>query len=103
MKWIKKKLYQWMKEANDEANSYASKGIDNIDRVSSIGDTGQVNDDPVLNFRIFSAQNGLILEFRHYDRKTDRSNTSTFIVGENQDVSEYVRQCLPMELMKVSR
>jgi hypothetical protein len=100
MKWFKKKLYQWVKDANDEANSYAMKGI-GIDK--AIGDTGQVNDDPVLNFRIFSAQNGLILEFRHYDRKTDRSNTSTFIVGENQDVSEYVRQCLPIELMKVSR
>jgi hypothetical protein len=62
-----------------------------------------MDDNPVLNFRIFSAQNGTILEFRHYDRKTDRNNTSTFIVGENEDVSEYVRKCLPMELMKVSR
>ena len=97
MKWIKKKLYQWMKEANDEANSYAMKGL------VAATDSSAIDDNPVLNFRIFSAQNGTILEFRHYDRKTDRNNTSTFIVGENEDVSEYVRKCLPMELMKVSR
>jgi hypothetical protein len=98
MKWIKKKLYQWMKEANDEANSYAMKGL-----VAATDVAHAMDDNPVLNFRIFSAQNGTILEFRHYDRKTDRNNTSTFIVGENEDVSEYVRKCLPMELMKVSR
>lgn len=101
MKWIKRKLYHWVREANDEANNYAMKGMDQ--KVSAISDSGQVNDEPVLNFRIFSAQNGLILEFRNYDRKTDRSNVTTYIVGENEDVSDYVRQCLPMELMKVSR
>ncbi len=98
MKWFKKKLYQWVKDANDEANAYASKGL-----VVSSDVTASMDDNPVLNFRIFSAQNGIILEFRHYDRKTDRSNTSTFIVAENEDVSDYVRQCLPIELMKVAR
>jgi hypothetical protein len=98
MKWFKKKLYQWVKDANDEANSYATKGL-----VASSDVTASMDDNPVLNFRIFSAQNGIILEFRHYDRKTDRSNTSTFIVSESEDVSDYVRQCLPIELMRVSR
>lgn len=98
MKWFKKKLYQWVKDANDEANSYATKGL-----VAASDVTASMDDNPVLNFRIFSAQNGTILEFRHYDRKTDRNNTSTFIVAESEDVSDYVRQCLPIELMRVSR
>lgn len=98
MKWFKKKLHQWVREANDEANSYATKGL-----VASSDVASSIDDNPVLNFRIFSAQNGTILEFRHYDRKTDRSNTSTFIVAESEDVSDYVRQCLPIELMKVAR
>jgi hypothetical protein len=98
MKWFKKKLYQWVKDANDEANSYATKGL-----VAATDVAHAMDDNPVLNFRIFSAQNGIILEFRHYDRKTDRSNTSTFIVSESEDVSDYVRKCLPIELMKVSR
>ena len=100
MKWLKHKLYNWVNEIHTEKNTVTkSVGIALHDGSNS----PTVDDTPVLNFRIFPAQNGLVLEFRHYDRKADRSYTSTFIIPEGEEVSEYVRQCLPMEMMKVSK
>lgn len=99
MNWFKRKLLKWVTDANEERNSNYAVKASLVDASGS----SSPDDNPILNFRIFSAQNGLILEFRHYDRKTDRNNTSTFIVNEGEDVSDFVRSCLPIELMKVSR
>ena len=97
MRWIKRKLRNWL---NSEA--YCDTGVGS-NSVRSITESSVVDNDPVLNFRIFSAQNGLILEFRSYNQKTDRSAVSTYIIPENESISDYVQQCLPMEMLKVEQ
>jgi hypothetical protein len=95
MKWIKRKLRQWINEAD-----YAEGGRD---YPVSVADSHRVDSNPVLNFRIFSAQNGLILEFTSYNEKIDRRSGSTYIINEGEDVADYVRQSLPMEMLKVNQ
>lgn len=94
MKWIKRKLHQWIAEAAYDSD------IAGKNSVVSLGDTNRVDSNPVLNFRIFSAQNGLILEFHSYNEKTDRRSNSTYIINHGEDVADFVRQTLPMEMLK---
>jgi len=68
--------------------------------VSSIDETLWPDTDPVLTFRIYSANNGQILEFRRYDRKTDRNDNSTYIIEKDRDIGEYVSKCLSLEMLK---
>jgi hypothetical protein len=95
MKFLKKLVVKWVQEAQEERYSN-SKGI----LVAKDVDSNSVNDEPILNFRIYSAQNGKIIEFQKYDRKTDRNDKSVYIVEKDKDLSEYVNKCLSLELLR---
>jgi deoxycytidine triphosphate deaminase len=96
MKWLKRKIAEWAKEGNNIAYDYSrgEKGL------VSVSVDNRVDDEPVLNFRIYNAQNGKILEFNKYDRKSDRNDRSIYIVEKDKDVVEYVGKCLSLELLK---
>ena len=96
MNWLKRKVIQWVREDwENERKQNGEKGI-----LVSSSDLDKPEDDPILTFRIYSATNGQILEFRRYDRKTDRSNNSTYIVEKDKDIGEYVNKCLSLEMLK---
>jgi hypothetical protein len=96
MKWLKRTIAKWAKEGNDYDYSRGEKGVSLISR-----DAEPVpEEDPILTFRIYNANNGKILEFRHYDRKNDRSNNSTYIIEKDRDIGEYVSKCLSLEMLK---
>lgn len=95
MNWLKRKVIQWVRE--DWENE--RKG-NLVEGVSSRDSEHRVDDDPVLTFRIYSATNGQILEFRRWDRKADRNYNNTYIVEKDKDIGEYVNKCLSLELMK---
>jgi hypothetical protein len=92
MKWLKRKLRNWVREAEDEYRG--EKGI------VAVRDIDLPETDPVLTFRIYGATNGKILEFRHYDRKNDRTHKSTYIIEKDRDIGEYVSKCLSLEMLK---
>ena len=94
MKWLKRKLRKWVREAEEDYSG--ERGM----AVKSIDSTNSPDTDPVLTFRIYSAVNGQILEFRRYDRKTDRNDNSTYLIPKDESVGEYVNKCLSMELLK---
>lgn len=94
MKWFKRKLRKWINEAEEDVYDGKSVGL-----VHSANEN-RPEEDPVLNFRIYNAINGQILEFRHYDRKTDRSNNSVYLIPKDQEIGEYINKCLSVEMMK---
>jgi hypothetical protein len=94
MKWLKRKLRDWVREANNYESGEKAMSI------SSIDSTNTPDTEPVLTFRIYSATNGKILEFRRYDRKTDRTDNSTYIIEKDRDIGEYVAKCLSLEMLK---
>ena len=97
MKWLRKKIIQWVREDwEEERKKNGEKGI----LVSSRDVESSPENDPILTFRIYSANNGQILEFRRYDRKNDRSDNSTYIIEKDRDIGEYINKCLSLELLK---
>ena len=94
MKWLKRKIAEWAKEGNNYDYSRGEKGL------IAVSSDHRVDDEPVLNFRIYNAQNGKILEFNKYDRKTDKNDRTIYIVEKDKDVIEYVGKCLSLELLR---
>lgn len=88
MKWVKRKLAKWVREIEDEGMSVAQP----------VEHTPQ--SEAVLAFKIYSAQNGQVLEFLKYDKQRDRSNNSIYIIEKDTDISEYVSKCLSLEMLK---
>jgi len=93
MKWIKRKIQNWLNEPYEDVES-------NSIGISPVREDSRPDTDPVLNFRIYSAENGQILEFNRYDRVKDRHRTSMYIIGKDEDVAEKVSKCVTLETMK---
>ena len=92
MKWFKRKLRNWI---NDYDNEVSMKLTASRDVEASVCDA-----EPILNFRVFSAVGGQVVEFRRYDRKTDRNDTTTYIITKDQDFGDKISKIANMEMLK---
>jgi hypothetical protein len=94
MKWLKRKIRDWVRDANEEME-ISNKLIASRD-VEAVSDA-----EPILNFRVFSAVGGRVVEFRQYDRQKDRTHTQTYIITNEQDFGERISKIATIESMKV--
>ena len=92
MKWLKRKLRNWI---NDYDNEVSLKLTASRDVQAEMCDA-----EPILNFRVFSAVGGQVVEFRRYDRKTDRSDTTTYIIHKEDDFGTKISKIANMEMLK---
>jgi hypothetical protein len=53
-----------------------------------------------LSLSIYGADGGTVLEFRHYDHRTERSSNSLHVIGQNENFEERVASCITMELLR---
>lgn len=53
-----------------------------------------------LSLSIYGADGGTVLEFRHYDHKTERTSNSLHVIGQNENFEERVASCITMELLR---
>lgn len=98
MKWLKRRVIKWVREDWEKAREDGS--IANKVYASRDVEAGMCDAEPVLNFRVFSAVGGQVVEFRRYDRKTDRTDTSTYIITKDQDFGEKISKIANMEMLK---
>lgn len=95
MNWLKKKVVQWVREDWNSASEVSSVGIRCRDDSPAPSE-----EDPILNFRVFSAVGGQVVEFRRFDRKTDRSSTTTYIIHKEDDFGDKISKIANMEMLK---
>lgn len=98
MKWLKKALWRWTYQGRelDEENAKVSRGL-----VTSRDSEAVCGDEPILNFKVYSAVGGKVVEFRRYDRKIDRNDTTTYIITNDQDFGERISKIATMEKLKL--
>ena len=92
MKWFKRKLAKWVNEYNNEPKPSRELVLS--------ADSESVGSEPILNFKVFPAVGGRVVEFRYYDRKMDRSHTTTYIITNEQDFGERISKIATLEVMK---
>ncbi len=62
---------------------------------------GRLDTQPDLNFKMYSAENGYVMEVRHTDRKTDRQSVNLHVITDNQDLGEAIAHILTLESLKI--
>jgi hypothetical protein len=92
MRWLKRKLRNWLNAEDPIEQCMTSNTI----RLSE----DSVQSDPVLNFKVYSAVGGRVVEFRYYDRQKDRNHTTTYIITNEQDFGERIAKIATMESLK---
>lgn len=94
MKWLKRKLRNWLNEHDDAPEEvYATTNNRLISR-------SDIDSDDGLSINVRSAIGGKIVTFRHYDRKTDRSDHRLYIVHEDLDFERELGKIITLESMR---
>ena len=99
MNWFKRMVVKWVREdwnnARQEQDCYATP------KLSTHSISGRdVNSDPTLQFKIYNAIGGKVVEFSRYDRKSDRSHHDIYIIGKNEDFGEKISKIAMLESLK---
>ena len=95
MKWFKKLVAGWAREGRNYEEDCTEPS-----RLISTAEAASINSEPVLNFKVYSAIGGKVVEFRRYDRKSDRNEGTTYIITNDQDFGERIAKIATMENIK---
>ena len=96
MRWFKKLVAGWARQGREYEEDCKEPS-----RLISTAECASINDDPVLNFKVYTAVGGKVVEFRRYDRKSDRNDSTTYIITNDQDFGDRIAKIATMEKLKL--
>ena len=101
MNFIKRMVVKWVRDdwdnARQEQDCFPSP---QLSRGMNTVSTRDVNSDPTLQFKIYNAIGGKVVEFSRYDRKSDRHNHDIYIIGKEEDSGEKIAKIAMLESLK---
>jgi len=95
MNWLKRRLRRWLD--NDEAIQ-----IDTSIKLASnsLSAGRDVGSDPTLQFKIYNAIGGKVVEFSRYDRQRDRHFHDIYIISKDEDFGAKIAKIAMLETLK---
>jgi hypothetical protein len=104
MNWFKRMVVNWVRDdwenARQEQDCYPSPKMSRGNSVSTISGRANIDSEPTLNFKVYSAIGGKIVEFSRYDPKTDRHDRQMYIIGKDEDFGEKISKISTLEVMR---
>jgi len=99
MNWFKRMVVKWVRD--DWDNARLEKDCFPTTKMSSNSINGRdVNSDPTLQFKVYNAIGGKVVEFSRYDRKSDRHHHDIYIIGRDEDFGEKIAKIAMLETLK---
>jgi hypothetical protein len=98
MNFIKRMIVKWVRDdwdkASREQDCYAT-----VSPKNSISGR-DVNSDPTLQFKIYNAVGGKVVEFSRYDRQKDRHHHDIYIIPKDEDFGTKIAKIAMLESLK---
>lgn len=103
-------FYRWLGDKISQANSVyvepeaagitiGSNRTRKANRISTIRESDDLSTEPIT-FKMFKASGGWAIEFRQYDNRNDRVDTSLYVVNDEQELGKHISQIITMEALK---
>ncbi len=89
--WLAKKCQKALEE-NNKGQVLATKSVSALESIS-INSHG-------MNFTVYRANGGHVIETRKYDRKHDRNDNSLHIITDDKDLGEEIGKILTFENLR---
>lgn len=102
MKWFKRMIGRWAYEYRDTPDDVANECYPSpkLGRRNTIGTERGIDSEPTLNFKVYSAVGGKIVEFSRYDPKSDRHDRQMYIIGRDEDFGEKIAKISTLEVLR---
>jgi hypothetical protein len=101
-RWLMKKLVEGS-EFEKRQNQMRESAI-SVDRLSnslvSKGSPSIDQPERAIQFTIYNANGGRVVETRRYDRKTDRSTNGLYVITSDQEFGKEIDKIITMEALK---
>jgi hypothetical protein len=100
MNWFKRKVAEWATRELREEAAYSNQtaGLAIPKGLSSRNNIGSNNNK--LHFAVYKAQGGHVVEFNHYDQKTDRHYEALHIITDQEDFAKELGNIVFMECLQ---
>jgi hypothetical protein len=95
MNWLKQRLRNWINSEED-----ATQELHWTNSRAVLKSSSDLDSEDGLSITVRSAIGGRIVTFRHYDRKTDRTNYKLYIVPEDLDFERELGKMITLESMR---
>jgi len=91
IRWLNKKFNRSLKDA--DVAVYATPTIGGSPKTSNLNSFG-------MNFTVYKANGGFIVEYHQYDRHRDRGEHKLHIVTEDKDLGEELGKIISFETLR---
>lgn len=92
IKWFKNKVINWAR-SDRTTISEKSELICSPDTVRRIDQSG-------MNFTIYQANGGHVMEYSFYNRKNDTRDTALHIIPNDQDLGQGISHIITFEMLR---
>ena len=91
MRWLKKKLRNWVNKEDDYCIALDEHMIRDSDELST----------ECIRFKVFRANGGTVIQTDQYDRKNDRQHNNLHVLVEGQDLGKELGKIITFESLKL--
>lgn len=89
--WLRNKLHRFL---------YPQDEVVAMNKLSTTSRNEGIDMDNCLRFNVLSCQGGIVVQLHKYDHKKDRSDNSTYVIPDHEDVTKRIAEIVSLELLK---
>ena len=100
-KWLASKIDDTKYSEPDEAISLNSinTGRPKSQRIHKVRESDELGSEPIT-FKMFKGNGGWAIEFRQYDNRNDRMETSLYVINGEEELGNHISRIITMEALK---
>jgi hypothetical protein len=102
IKWFKQKIVNWVREDWENASMRTNDNglVPFPDRHVVTSSKGRRLDQHGMNFTIYSANGGYVMEYSTYDPRTDERNNALHIIHSDTDLGQGIAHIITLEMLR---
>ena len=95
--WFKNKVIEWVKEDWNKVRN--ENGLISTETIATVSKSRRL-DQHGMNFTIYSANGGYVMEYSMYDPRTDERNNALHIISSDQDLGQGIAHIITFEMLR---
>ena len=99
--WFKKKIISWVREDWDSASKRSNRGQRGIEEntIGTVASSSRLQQNG-MNFTLYSASGGYIMEYNTYNHTTDTRYNALHIIPSDQELGQGIAHIITLEMLK---